>query len=246
MEDVVKGIGGEYTGNYTGPYWSDGKVQSSVEWGESDPQTQLDALSRMHDSAYAKYPDEKHREAADKIYNDEAQKLAGKFPHLAGNIVLYGNHFLRHPNPFRMVGGGLLGNFGHLASLIYTAAGSIKDANRYYGGQALNKEMREVSDYYKTDPKTTKVVSTRNAINPSHLVSNPKIVPMPKIDELSDPVEAQARKFANYAKLEKEAIKSKTQENTTPLQLLGHRPMSLQKAFRKKKKNKIHLLPIRK
>lgn len=246
MEDVVKGVGGEYTGNYTGPYWSDGKIQSSVEFGKSDPQSELDALSRLHDSAYAKFPDAKHREAADKLYNDEAQKLVGKFPHLAGNLVLYGNHILRHPNPFRMVGGGLLGNAGHLASLVYTAAGGIKDANRYYGGQALAREIEDVRNYYKQDPKrSTPITATTNVVNPSKLEGKVSGDDLRK----AALVASQARRVQNYVDLKNEAVnstKSKNSENTNPIEFLGYRPKFMQKAFRKrKKKNKIHLEPIR-
>ena len=62
-------------GNYVGPYWSDGKLQSSVEWGTANPIDELDNLARQHDAAYAHWTDRAHREAADKLFADEAQKL---------------------------------------------------------------------------------------------------------------------------------------------------------------------------
>jgi hypothetical protein len=82
----------QFAGNYTGPYWSDGKIQSSVEFGTTDPQSELDALSRLHDTAYAHYSDRGHREAADLIYAREAKRLGEKYPELIGNIVQYGNY----------------------------------------------------------------------------------------------------------------------------------------------------------
>lgn len=73
--------------NYIGPYWSNGKLQSSVAYGNKRPKTRTDALARLHDTAYAVYPDKKHRRAADKVFHDETKGLA----HLLGDIVWYGN-----------------------------------------------------------------------------------------------------------------------------------------------------------
>lgn len=241
MEDVIQGIGGEYTGNYTGPYWSDGKVQSSVAFGESNPQSELDALSRLHDSAYKQFPDQKHREAADKLYNDEAQKLVGKFPHLAGNVVLYGNHLLRHPNPFRMVGGGLLGNAGHLASLIYTAVGGIKDANRYYGSQALAREIEDVKNYYKTDPKSAPIKLTTNVVNPSKLEGTVNANDLRK----AALVASQTQRVQNFINLKENSDKSKQQNIDTEIPVWNMHGWQGWHKKRRKKKNKIHLEPMR-
>jgi len=42
-----------YTDGYTGPYYSDGKFQSSVANGKSKPRGRLGEYSRDHDTAYA-------------------------------------------------------------------------------------------------------------------------------------------------------------------------------------------------
>lgn len=80
-----------FTDNYTGPYRSDGQWQASVPFGKSNPQSKLDALSRLHDTAYATYSDYGHRTAADSLYKKESDKLVGLFPKLAGHAVVYGN-----------------------------------------------------------------------------------------------------------------------------------------------------------
>ncbi len=53
--------------NYTGPYISNGKLQESVPFGDKTPKDELDALSRLHDSAYAKWDDRLHRSVADNL-----------------------------------------------------------------------------------------------------------------------------------------------------------------------------------
>jgi hypothetical protein len=34
------------SGNYIGPYWSDGKLQESVEWGDRPVLNELDEIAR--------------------------------------------------------------------------------------------------------------------------------------------------------------------------------------------------------
>jgi len=91
--------------NYTGPYLSDGRFQSSVANGKAPPRSKLDALSRDHDSAYALSRSEKDRRKADLVYYRKTRTM-GWFPRLAGNIVLYGN------DPARLVGFGYSGSSG--------------------------------------------------------------------------------------------------------------------------------------
>ncbi len=262
MENIVKGIGGEYTGNYTGPYWSNGKVQESVEWGDADPQSELDYLSRQHDSAYAKFKDEKHRAAADLIYNREAQKLKEKFPSLAGNLVLYGNYAARKAKE-------TLSNarFG-VPGLVYTAAGNIVDSMKMINGTYLKKELADVSEYYTTDPhkKVRKPVGSAGELKgePSKLLRqnaernfvahqelarrdsvsrDNKVAPLPKVSSTDqrkeDLIASQARRFENYANLKKAAENS--QKEDIPVPFLGRKPLHLQKAYRKRK-NKVHVL----
>ncbi len=249
MDDVVKGVGGEYTGNYTGPYWSNGKIQPSVEWGEQDPQSELDFLSRQHDSAYAKFPDEKHREAADRIYNEEAQKLAKKFPSLAGNIVLYGNYAKRAASKTAsnfgtgVRFGGLVGGLG---GLIYTAAGNIIDANKMINGTYLSKETNDVKEYFKTDPykleqssfsKGSKLLPNQSKVDPflKGKVNLEKGGPTVKDIKKAELIANQAKKIVNYHQLKENAT------NNIPIVDWRSRIPAYR---RKKKKNKLHPLHI--
>nr|WRQ64945.1 hypothetical protein [Sobelivirales sp.] len=160
-----------FVGNYTGPYWSDGKFQESVEFGEADAKNELDELSRLHDSAYAKYKDRSHREAADEIYNREAKKLVGKFPALAGNLVQYGNYTGR-----QLADTYSMSRFG-LPGLIFQGLKNIYQSHQMLTGNYLKKEKQEIEDYYKTDPKKgNKLVG---GLKDLFGVGAPKVAPAP-------------------------------------------------------------------
>jgi len=133
--------------NYTGPYISDGKLQTSVEFGTAEPKSKLDALSRLHDSAYAKFSDSGHRYAADSIYNEEAKKLAGLYPSLAGGLVLYGNSTSKSFS-------NLVSNIGFgVPGLVYGAVKNMVSLNdKVTNGDRYRKE---VLAYYKTDPQSS-------------------------------------------------------------------------------------------
>lgn len=143
----------QYIGNYTGPYWSDGKVQSSVEFGTTDPQTELDMLSRLHDTAYAHYKDRAHREAADEIYNRDAKALAGRFPEIAGSLVLYGNYASRQAKQLASdVGYSVLPGFGTLFGLGKFAVTNLINEHKMIKGTYLKKEKEEIEKLYMNDP----------------------------------------------------------------------------------------------
>lgn len=143
----------DYTGEYTGPYWSNGQIQESVEWGDKDPKSQLDWLSRQHDSAYAHFKDSKHREAADLLYMREAKKLAGRFPELAGNLVGYGNYTGRQIAKLgqdvalstKFTGNPLLG-------VVKYGIDGVRDSVRRINGTYLKNELSDIDRFYKTDP----------------------------------------------------------------------------------------------
>jgi len=130
--------------NYTGPYRSDGKFQESVEFGPSPPLSELDALSRYHDSAYAHYKDVGHRMAADSIYSANSSKLgaAGK---TAGALVTYGNQTLRAGSEL-FSDTRTYGPFG----FVY---GVVKNGVDLYD-YMLNADTykKDVLSYYATDP----------------------------------------------------------------------------------------------
>lgn len=264
MEDIIKGIGGEYTGNYTGPHWSDGKYQESVEWGNANPQSELDYLSRQHDSAYARFKDAKHREAADKIYHDEAKKLTGKFPQLAGNLVLYGNYAGRQSEKLfnnAKTGAKLGGPLGALAGAVYTAGGNIVDSMARINGTYLKKEIADIQKYYESDPR--RVVLKDRALNasstaktgvdpgrvaPKDTSSKAKIelpsisTPQPKpTTRNQDLIEKQARRFEKFANLEKEAKQSEYKNTQLPFYVPQYIKRRYSKRIKKNKKNKIHI-----
>jgi hypothetical protein len=145
-----------YFGNYTGPYWSDGKFQTSVEFGESDPQSEWDYLSYLHDTAYARYEDAAHREAADQLYNERAKQLIGRFPQLAGNFVEYGNMGHRQTKKFlNAVGTGFkyLGPIGALGGAIYFQGKNMIEANQRMKGTYLKQERGDIEKLYAGNPK---------------------------------------------------------------------------------------------
>lgn len=140
----------QFAGNYTGPYWSDGKLQPSVEFGTADPQSELDALSRLHDTAYAHYKDRAHREAADEIYEREAKALVGKFPSLAGNMVLHGNYLARQAK--QLASDTMLFPGLPLVGLGKFALTNLWNANKMVHGTYLEKEKKDVEALYGRDP----------------------------------------------------------------------------------------------
>lgn len=83
----------DFTTNYCGMYWSDGRVQSSVV-GTSDPVNDLDGACQEHDAAYAGATALEDYETADINFNKAASELGirGK---LYGALVLYGNKLFR-------------------------------------------------------------------------------------------------------------------------------------------------------
>jgi hypothetical protein len=77
--------------NYTGPYLSNGKFQESIAYGDVEPKSQLDAISRDHDTMYALSQDyedpEENRHFADYIYFKRAFELDGLVPKIAAVLV---------------------------------------------------------------------------------------------------------------------------------------------------------------
>lgn len=159
------------SGNYVGPYWSDGNIQESVEWGDKPALHALDELARKHDAAYAHYKDEKHREAADMMFAEEAKKLKQKYgskwaddPQIAARLVEYGNHTKRQISSLAKI--GALGPAA-LPWLIYKQASNMIDNHKRIKGTYLSKEVGDIRRFYETDPKrgvqqTVATGSTKN------------------------------------------------------------------------------------
>jgi len=155
MGDYLRDLGIPGTGrvqNYTGPGLSDGAFQSSVEFGVSTPVNDLDALARLHDSAYAKYPDRAHRRVADRIFADAAAKIPNSEALLAGSLVRYGNQARGAFSNIskRASDGALFGPMGALGGVIYGGIENALDLHDYmlHGDQY----EKEILAYYGTDP----------------------------------------------------------------------------------------------
>lgn len=139
--------------NYTGPYWSDGKLQSSVVFGSAMPTNELDMASRLHDTAYATYSaGSQQRRAADFIY-DETVKSLGGLGKFAGTTVLYGNQLINASGELVndvKTGFSVAGPVGALIGGIY---GAVKNQVSVLDW-AMNKEkyVKEVKEFYKSDP----------------------------------------------------------------------------------------------
>nr|WRQ64783.1 hypothetical protein [Sobelivirales sp.] len=158
-----------YHGNYVGPGWSDGKKQESVEFGTAIPTDELDALARYHDTAYAHFKDEKHREAADMIFAQEAEKLKRKYgtnwasnPKIASALVLHGNHAKREAQAMLKIAGS--GPFV-LPALLYHAVSNMVKSHQQVNGTYLKKEMGQVLALYANDPR--KMGNIQGGVKPS-------------------------------------------------------------------------------
>lgn len=104
----------DFTTNYCGMYYSDGKIQSSVADGASVPVNALDEACREHDTAYANALDDQARNAADDKFYQVTNNLGFKGK-TYGRIVKYGNQVTRK---------GKMAFFMPLAMLIGASAGS--------------------------------------------------------------------------------------------------------------------------
>lgn len=131
--------------NYTGPYLSDGRFQESVPFGTTKPTSPLDALARLHDTAYAIYSDRNHREAADRIFYTEAMKLKTSGATTAAALVKYGNYAGRQASD--IIAHARWGPLG----LAYVVAQNIKRlSDRMTGSDRIYD--KDIEALYATDP----------------------------------------------------------------------------------------------
>ncbi len=104
----------DFTTYYCGPYYSDGRIQSSVENGINQPVNEIDTLCRDHDAEYNQallFTGEQYYNAvtaADNKFYEKAIRLADPRGPLYGTLVKYGNKVLRKPKSMFMLP-GLLG-----------------------------------------------------------------------------------------------------------------------------------------
>lgn len=80
-----------YSDCYTGPYWSDCKIQASVKKGKNRPRSKLEYHSKRHDERYATDSSHANRYDADVEYYQNTRNLS-YFPRFIGTIPLRFNH----------------------------------------------------------------------------------------------------------------------------------------------------------
>ena len=186
MDEILSQMVPDAFGNYIGPGWSDGKLQESVEWGSSDPRDELDLLAYYHDSAYAKFKDEKHRMEADRIFTEKASKIPGGLAAISKVAVTHGNMVKRSAERTASnvsTGASLFGPIGALGGLIYTGVQNIVKANDMLPGGDNEKARREVLKYYETDPHKRQNMQFDKSKNVNTPVNNPKTPSPPKQSE---------------------------------------------------------------
>lgn len=127
--------------NYLGPYISDGKFQTSVQYGKTRPSDYLDAQARLHDSAYATFKDYGRRRASDSLFSErtKGESLVGA---VSAGAVGYGNQIIS-------AGSNLLGKTG-LAGLIVGGATNMFELHDYMINES--KYKKEVLAHYESDP----------------------------------------------------------------------------------------------
>jgi len=155
----------DLTTNYCGMYYSDGKLQSSVANGSSEPVNALDGECRVHDAAYANALSDMDRDVADtKFYNNT--RGLGVRGRLYGGLVVYGNKLLRS-SVFRRA----MGNFDS------KVGPEMEKRHEWLRGSApkptapgsSDSELPDASDgsratcYYDGDGFETATVQTRQA-----------------------------------------------------------------------------------
>lgn len=130
---------GKYLPNYTGPYISDGKFQTSVRFGNAVPKDRLDKLSRLHDTAFKEFSDYGHRTAANSLYHNDA-KSGDTMSQIAGAAVLYGNQALS----------AVKGLSFNLPALVYGGVRNALDLHDYVKNE--KKYKRDIKNLYAQDP----------------------------------------------------------------------------------------------
>lgn len=125
----------DFTTNYCGMYWSDGKIQASVD-GQSAPVNELDAACRTHDRDYFYAMHRDDLEAADNKFYDTTYNL-GPRGKLYGALVKYGNSFLRGRAKMGAAYAKGAKEFGQIANNSYSTP-SLRGSEKTGSGGVVN------------------------------------------------------------------------------------------------------------
>lgn len=91
MKDELPEWNWPFSDHYTGPYWSDGEFQTSVEKGKRKPSSRLDRLSKRHDNQYYSCGSNLDcLDDADEFYY-QATRGMSIVPQMVGLMPKYGN-----------------------------------------------------------------------------------------------------------------------------------------------------------
>jgi hypothetical protein len=120
-----------FVDNYTGPFWSDGKVQKSVANGKSRSKSKVDVLSRKHDAEYFYCRSDDCFDLADMDYYQATRDMSF-VPRMIGDAVLYVNRAARHPN--LRGSGGVKMSMGEMIYMPTLVAGGTQ---KNVGGQVI-------------------------------------------------------------------------------------------------------------
>lgn len=132
----------------TGPYWSNGKFQSSVSEFDCIPKSKLDRLSQEHDRSYALCYDNECLDLADMEYYNKTRSMS-LGPRIIGNIVYYGNQIER----------GITGGRGRKMSEIYIDEKQHQKPGNHNGPKFIDKNGNAIPHGDGTSPT---VYPTRN------------------------------------------------------------------------------------
>jgi hypothetical protein len=130
--------------NYTGPYWSNGQIQSSVPFGDADPIDEVGIQSRLHDTAYHVFQDQPHREAADWIYRHNVGLISGGKARLVGDAPFFFNSLETYEDFLLITPLAIPTLVGHY----------VERENRasQISSGALQQEIKDVLKLYDSDP----------------------------------------------------------------------------------------------
>jgi hypothetical protein len=163
-----------YEDKYTGPYWSDGKWQSSVNNGKHKPKSKLEGLSKRHDASYKNANDILDLLNADVEYLKSTQKL-GVVPKAVGLVPITANFV--YP---------LLNNFWSIApDLVYAAVKrNIMGGKNSYEREIDQNREKEYQLRYTPGDDLTKTISPTTTYSPNKPTEKATLPGDENLDEL--------------------------------------------------------------
>lgn len=191
------------TEKFTGPYWSDGKLQNSVAYSKEKPTSKLDWKSRQHDYDYAVARTYDDLTKADVNYYNSTRGMSF-VPNVIGTIPL----LLNAPKRFadKLINGDRLPSVIDLGedSVITSAQTNDKTARmERFRQRLIAKEVNQIS---KDLPRLEQVPEDQEFVPPTigedlPIVSDSVVhATEEKLPEVYDPYNEGAQNFHSHAK----------------------------------------------